>query len=102
MANEREIVERLRRANEYEPLGHDAWEAADAIERLLARAEAAEALVKEAGEVLFKLHHAACGKTGFAAAVRLDSMKAYPWPALDIADEAAAAFLAKMEKTDER
>ena len=40
-------------------------------------------------EALEKLHHAVCGETGFAAAVRQESGKAYPWPALDIADELA-------------
>jgi len=29
-----ELVKRLRRADEYEPLGHDGWEAADRIEAL--------------------------------------------------------------------
>ena len=50
----------------------------------------------EAGlrEALEKLHHAVCGETGFAAAVRQESGKAYPWPALDIADELARAALA--------
>lgn len=42
---------------------------------------------------LHKLHHAVCGETGFAACVRLDSGKAYPWPALDDADETARATL---------
>ena len=43
---------------------------------------------------LEKLHHAVCGETGFAAAVRQESGKAYPWPALDIADDLARAALA--------
>jgi len=29
-----DLVERLRHADEYEPLGHDGWEAADRIEAL--------------------------------------------------------------------
>lgn len=29
-----DLVKRLRRADEYEPLGHDGWEAADRIEQL--------------------------------------------------------------------
>lgn len=29
-----DLVKRLRHADEYEPLGHDAWEAADRIEAL--------------------------------------------------------------------
>ncbi len=48
---------------------------------------------------LEKLHHAVCGETGFAACVRQDSGKAYPWPALDEADALARAALTK-EKTD--
>ena len=60
-----ELIARLRKADEYEPLGHDGWEAADRIEALvkekrwimeerdrtfalmLARAEAAEAKVEK-------------------------------------------------------
>lgn len=34
------LIERLRKADEYEPLGHDGWEAADRIEQLLQRIEA--------------------------------------------------------------
>ncbi len=30
------LVKRLRRADEYEPLGHDGWEAADRIEAMTA------------------------------------------------------------------
>jgi chromosome segregation ATPase len=33
--SDEELVKRLRRAGEYEPLGHDGWEAADRIEALL-------------------------------------------------------------------
>lgn len=32
-----EVLERLRKADEYEPLGHDGWEAADLITTLLAQ-----------------------------------------------------------------
>ena len=45
-------------------------------------------------DALEKLHQAVCGETGFAAAVRQESGKAYPWPALDIADDLARAALA--------
>lgn len=38
-----DLVERLRHADEYEPLGHDGWEAADRIEAL----EAALARIKD-------------------------------------------------------
>ena len=48
----------------------------------------------ELREALEQLLHAVCGETGFAAAVRNDSGTAYPWPALDIAEEAARAALA--------
>ena len=43
------------------------------------------------------LHHAVCGETGFAACVRLDSGNAYPWPALDAADDAARAILRALD-----
>jgi len=40
-----DLVKRLRRADEYEPLGHDGWEAADRIEELETKlAKAVEAL----------------------------------------------------------
>jgi len=44
-------------------------------------------------EALSALHHAVCGETGFAAAVRADSGLAYPWPVLDAADEQARKAL---------
>lgn len=53
----------------------------------------AEARAERLEAALHKLHHAVCGETGFAACVRLDSGKAYPWPALDDADETARAAL---------
>ena len=37
--------------------------------------------------------HAVCHETGFAAAVRADSGKAYPWVTLDAAEEQARAAL---------
>jgi hypothetical protein len=43
-----DLVKRLRRAGEYEPLGHDGWEAADRIEALTEQLEAARADAKEA------------------------------------------------------
>ena len=60
------------------------------------RADLSDALLREAMEALGKLHHAVCGETGFAHCVRLDSGMAYPWPALDDADENARATLAKL------
>lgn len=46
-------------------------------------------------EALLALKKAVCGETGFANAVRQVSGTAYPWPELDIAEEAAAAAIAK-------
>ena len=43
-----------------------------------------------------KLRHAVCGETGFAACVRIDSGKAYPWPALDEAEADVIAALARL------
>jgi hypothetical protein len=56
------------------------------------------AKLAKAVEALRKLHHAVCGETGFAACVRLDSGLAYPWPALDEADEMTRATLAEIEE----
>jgi hypothetical protein len=58
---------------------------------------ATEAKLGKAMMALRKLHHAVCGETGFAACVRLDSGLAYPWPALDEADEMTRATLAEIE-----
>jgi hypothetical protein len=58
---------------------------------------AAEDKLVKAVEALRKLHQAVCGETGFAACVRLDSGLAYPWPALDEADEMTRATLAEIE-----
>lgn len=46
-------------------------------------------------EAVQKLRHAVCGETGFAAAVRSATGTPYPWPALDLAEEAVAAAIAK-------
>jgi hypothetical protein len=56
-----------------------------------------EAKPAKAVVALRKLHHAVCGETGFAACVRLDSGLAYPWPALDEADEMTRALLAEID-----
>lgn len=58
---------------------------------------AAEAKVAKLVEALRELHHAVCGETGFAACVRNHSGTAYPWPALDFADDKARAALAEIE-----
>ena len=73
------------------PSGSTTYIRADVV-----RADLSDALLREAMEVLGKLHHAVCGETGFAHCVRLDSGLAYPWPALDDADEPARATLAKL------
>lgn len=44
-------------------------------------------------DALADLLHAVCGKTGFAEAVRRDSGRIYPWPALDLAEAKAIAAL---------
>lgn len=86
--------------------------AADRIEQLEvnyieACEEATECYVKQciaerklarAVEALQVLHHAVCGETGFAAAVRMESGKAYPWPALDNADDFASTVLAELKE----
>lgn len=44
-------------------------------------------------EALAELLHAVCGEKGFAQAVRRDSGRIYPWPALDIAEAKARKAL---------
>ena len=44
-------------------------------------------------EALEDLLHAVCGEKGFAEAVRRDSGRIYPWPALDLAEAKAIAAL---------
>lgn len=70
--------------------------ARDLVPAMADRLEAQEALLREALAALGKLHHAVCGETGFAQCVRDDSKTLYPWPALDVADHAARATLAKL------
>ena len=62
--------------------------------------EELEAKLSKAVEALKSLHHAVCGKNGFAAVVRNHSEKAYPWEPLAIADEQTRAVLAELEKTN--
>jgi hypothetical protein len=45
-------------------------------------------------EALEGMLYAVCHETGFAAAVRHDSGKAYPWAPLEIAEERARAAIA--------
>ena len=44
-------------------------------------------------EALADLLHAVCGEKGFAEAVRRDSGRIYPWPALELAEAKARAAL---------
>jgi hypothetical protein len=44
-------------------------------------------------EALADLLHAVCGEKGFAEAVRRDSGRIYPWPALELAEAKAIAAL---------
>jgi hypothetical protein len=44
-------------------------------------------------EALADLLHAVCGEKGFAEAVRRDSGRIYPWPALELAEAKALAAL---------
>jgi hypothetical protein len=44
-------------------------------------------------EALEDLLHAVCGEKGFAEAVRRDSGRIYPWPALDLAEAKALEAL---------
>lgn len=44
-------------------------------------------------EALADLLHAVCGEKGFAQAVRRDSGRIYPWPALDLAEAKARKAL---------
>jgi hypothetical protein len=44
-------------------------------------------------EALVDLLHAVCGEKGFAEAVRRDSGRIYPWPALELAEAKALAAL---------
>lgn len=67
------------------------YERANAAEAELHRAE--QRGREEVKGALRKMVDAVCGETGFANAVRLDSGKAYPWPALDIAERIAALIL---------
>jgi hypothetical protein len=68
-------------------------EAVDVIEAL----EAQNARLLEALEGML---YAVCHETGFAAAVRHDSGKAYPWAPLEIAEERARAAIAAFGETE--
>ena len=49
--SDEELIARLRKADEYEPLGHDGWEAADRIEALVKREAKLSVLLDAAGSV---------------------------------------------------
>ncbi len=51
-------------------------------------------------EALRELLQAVCGETGFVACVRRDSGRAYPWPALDVAEEKARAALRALKGSE--
>jgi hypothetical protein len=78
-----DLVKRLREVGNKNGLMYADYdttiEAADRIEQL-------EAALRE-------MLHAVCHETGFAAAVRADSGKAYPWVTLDAAEAKARAAL---------
>ena len=69
---------------------------ADYAARIMAAIDVVD--VAELVEAAEGLHRAVCGDTGFVAAVRADSGLAYPWPALDAAEERLAAALAKIKE----
>ena len=80
-----DLVKRLRDSSRYDS-------------RLLMR-EAAADRIEQLEAALREMLHAVCHETGFAAAVRADSGKAYPWVTLDAAEAKARAALG--EKKDE-
>lgn len=51
--------------------------------------------VEELEGALTGMVHAVCGEDGFAECVRRDIGAAYPWPALEIAEDTARALLAR-------
>ena len=108
-----ELIARLRKADEYEPLGHDGWEAADRIEALvkekrwimeerdrtfalmLARAEAAEAKVGRLVDAMKALEKAA------AEVSRRGAETGPQWTKLTVALLQARATLTQKDRTDD-
>ena len=73
-----ELIARLRKADEYEPLGHDGWEAADRIEQLAATNEA---LVKERDEAIRRRDAWKSKAEGYDAVQKaLREKVGAPWP----------------------
>lgn len=83
----------LEAAAEIERLQGRVAEEIASLESAISDVERLQARVKELEEATEGLLRAVCGDTGFAEAVRFDSGRAYPWPALDIAEEKARAVL---------
>lgn len=57
-------------------------------------------LSQKLARALRELLHAVCGETGFANSVRQESGHAYPWPALDIAEDSAIRALSSQPVAD--
>jgi len=74
-----DLVKRLRDLVNDDDTEMLAWDAADRIQQLETALQA--------------MLHAVCSPTGFAAAVRTDSGKAYPWVTLEYAEQMARAAL---------
>lgn len=89
-----QVAEAEREAESRSAMFATACEERDAA---VAEAAALREQVARLEGALRGLHHAVCGETGFAACVRLDSGNAYPWPALDAADDAARAILRALD-----
>ena len=49
---DKELIARLRKADEYEPLGHDGWEAADRLEALVKQCEGLAQAAMNNGQAL--------------------------------------------------
>ena len=88
------LVEEQRMKEHYRNCWKAQLERANGLEAALASREPPPACQQEAvTEALSDLLQAVCGETGFAASVRRESGKAYPWPALDLAEAKALRAL---------
>lgn len=81
-------------------VGEKAAAGGEELARLRTERDALKAEVERLREAANDLLGAVCGETGFAATVRMDSGKAYPWPALDLAEGKARAALRAERKGD--
>lgn len=69
-----DLVKRLRKADEYEPLGHDGWAAADRIEALRAALTAArDAALEEAAKAAEK--YTECCQSCAGVGIHLRALK---------------------------